>query len=441
MFQIQGKYTTASVFAPEEDIDDALRTQIYDIVNSKAFAFQRVAVMPDASPGSSGVVGLSATISKFVNPSHIGVDAGCTISMMILDKPVPEEKYPEFEHRIRLDVPMGTDINEHSVVDEKEFFRYLSREFSKAKQYWPEYLSGLPSKVTEKWISEQLKRIRIDEATFYKSLNSLGGGNHMLEYGEAVSPETGEVVPGFTVHTGSRNFGTKMCRYWEGVAAMPITKQRQAEIKEDVSRTFFGNKKELKAEIARRIEEEKSTHITGYLSGENLMAYLCDLCFAQCYAKYNHELIQESVEDILLKYGIKTVRKIFTMHNYIDLENKVLHKSSIRSGKGEEILVAFNMRDGVALCEGLGNTDWLESCAHGSGRKMSRNQAKQHISVDDFKETMKDVYSTSVGYGTIDESPMAYKDTEQIKKLISETCRIVSVFKPKINIKATNERK
>jgi hypothetical protein len=49
---------------------------------------------------------------------------------------------------------------------------------------------------------------------------------------------------------------------------------------------------------------------------------------------------------------------------------------------------------------------------------------------------MEGIYSTCIGYETLDESPMAYKDTDTIIDLISETCDIIDVVKPIINIKA-----
>jgi RNA-splicing ligase RtcB len=72
---------------------------------------------------------------------------------------------------------------------------------------------------------------------------------------------------------------------------------------------------------------------------------------------------------------------------------------------------------------------------------MSRNQAKKNISMDDYTATMKDVYSTSVCNETIDESPMAYKPTEEIKALIADTVDILYMLPSKINIKATKPQK
>lgn len=101
------------------------------------------------------------------------------------------------------------------------------------------------------------------------------------------------------------------------------------------------------------------------------------------------------------------------------------------------MLVPFNMRDGIAICEGKSNNDWLCSCSHGAGRKMSRMKAKETLSMDEFTNTMEGIYSTTVCKDTIDEAPMAYKDTDEIKELIKDTCEIKKMVVPKINIKAT----
>ena len=50
---------------------------------------------------------------------------------------------------------------------------------------------------------------------------------------------------------------------------------------------------------------------------------------------------------------------------------------------------------------------------------------------------MEGIFTTSVGYGTIDEAPMAYKDAEEIRKLIQPTCVMVDIMKPQYNFKAS----
>ena len=69
---------------------------------------------------------------------------------------------------------------------------------------------------------------------------------------------------------------------------------------------------------------------------------------------------------------------------------------------------------------------------------MSRAAAKELIDLDEYKEAMKGIYSTSVGTGTIDESPMAYKDPKEILQLTADTVEVEYFIKPVINMKATN---
>ena len=94
------------------------------------------------------------------------------------------------------------------------------------------------------------------------------------------------------------------------------------------------------------------------------------------------------------------------------------------------------MRDGLLLCEGKSNADWNFSAPHGAGRVMSRGVAKRTVLLDDYRASMVDVYSTCVNQNTIDESPMAYKDSAIIEAAIADTCTILEKVKPVLNIKA-----
>ena len=71
-------------------------------------------------------------------------------------------------------------------------------------------------------------------------------------------------------------------------------------------------------------------------------------------------------------------------------------------------LIPINMRDGSVLAVGKGNPEWNYSAPHGAGRIMSRTKAKNELSLDQYKEEMAGVYTTSVNENTLDEAPMAY---------------------------------
>ena len=93
------------------------------------------------------------------------------------------------------------------------------------------------------------------------------------------------------------------------------------------------------------------------------------------------------------------------------------------------------MRDGIAICIGKGNEQWLNTAPHGAGRLMSRAQAKKQIVLGDFENCMDGIFSTSVCENTLDESPQAYKPMDEILSLIKPTVEVIAMIKPRLNIK------
>lgn len=109
---------------------------------------------------------------------------------------------------------------------------------------------------------------------------------------------------------------------------------------------------------------------------------------------------------------------------------------AVSAKKDEILLIPINMRDGSLLCKGKGNEDWNCSAPHGAGRILSRSEAKEVISLDEFEKSMDGIYTTTVSKSTIDESPMAYKPMEEIIGCIADTVEIMKILKPIYNYKA-----
>ena len=127
-----------------------------------------------------------------------------------------------------------------------------------------------------------------------------------------------------------------------------------------------------------------------------------------------------------------------TIHNYISFDDNIVRKGAISAKKGEKVLIPINMRDGSIIAVGKGNNDWNCSAPHGAGRIMSRMKAKETFKLDEFKESMKGVYSTSIVEETIDEAPFVYKPMQEIIDNIGETAEIEKIIKPIYNFKAKN---
>lgn len=432
MLEVKGKYCKdCKIFT--DNIEDSALSIIYDILNNPAFNDAKIRIMPDTHAGKGICIGFTCPVGEFVNPNHVGVDIACRMTCMELSDKIPTDKIKEFERIVKKSIPTGFDINTKVMIDEKDFYRFLNNEYNKARSKNPDYIIELPSVIDEKFITKMLARIGMDNGIFYKSLPSLGGGNHFIEYGVSSENDKGYI----TVHCGSRNFGVKVCNYWCNVAK----KTPKIDINDDIKKIKETVKD--KALWAGMIDELRKTakekNPSEYLSGDNLRGYLSDMTIANAYAKYNHMMFVKTFRNILLHYNIRIVDTFETVHNYISTsDDMMIRKGAIDCSRGRKVIIPFNMRDGIAICEGKGNEDWNCSGPHGAGRIMSRAAAKKNIKLDEFKESMKDVYSTCVCMNTIDESPMAYKDTSEIINLISPTVDILYFIKPVINWKSTN---
>lgn len=394
---VEGKNTKAHIFT--DNIEAAALAWVTDLCNHPAMTGIPVVQMPDVHAGNSCNVGTAYPVGEYVNPDHVGVDIGCTISMHRLSAPVNRDDFALLDHRIRDVIPMGKDICAKNSLNEKELFKFLNSQYGKARSAAPELVNEAP-RIDALFISDFCRRIKMQEGIFYKSLGTLGGGNHFIEYGEDTDSGDGWL----TIHCGSRNLGVKVANHWHNIASNP-----------------------------------KRAEMIGYLWGDALCGYISDMVIAQAYALYNHNVIRDRIFAILRKLcKAKCVESLFTTHNYISLSESapILRKGAVEARAGQKVAIPFNMRDGIAICTGKGNEEWLNTAPHGAGRMMSRAQARKQLSLEEFEESMTGVFSTSVGESTIDESPMAYKPTTEIVGLISPTVEIVSVVKPRLNIKS-----
>ena len=168
--------------------------------------------------------------------------------------------------------------------------------------------------------------------------------------------------------------------------------------------------------------------------GTYLDDYLHDIEICQSFARKN----REKIADLLLeKTGLVAGEAFHTIHNYIDTEEMILRKGAIAAHAGEKVLIPINMRDGSVLATGKGNPEWNYSAPHGAGRIMSRKEAKNVLTLEEYQETMKGIYTTSINNKTLDEAPMAYKALEDIIDSINESVNIIEVLKPVFNYKAS----
>lgn len=436
MITLQGKYCKDCIIFTDDIEEEALKT-IRQILDCKAFENAKIRIMPDVHQGKGIVIGFTSPIGNYICPSHVGVDIGCMIDTYITDTDVNEAEFALIEHRIRKEIPFGFEIYNQTQIDYKHFYKFMNNGLNRMRSLWPEMIDSC-AYCGEEGVSDLCHRIGMDEGKFYKSLGTIGGGNHFVEIGK-----TPEGKYAFTIHCGSRNLGTKVCQYWEKMAMKGLSKKEIKDITAEFKEVWQLKNKPMKGfkdALNAHLEEQKSKRINGFLEGENMVGYLTDMAIAQLYSEYNHYVISQKIEKILNNInGAKVVSKIVSVHNYVDFRDHIIRKGAIRSYEGESMVIPFNMRDGIAICVGKSNENTNCSAPHGSGRKKSRTEAKKTLSLETFRTQMQNVYSTSVCKATLDEAPDAYKPTDEILGLIKETCDVLYLIPPVINLKATDE--
>lgn len=142
-------------------------------------------------------------------------------------------------------------------------------------------------------------------------------------------------------------------------------------------------------------EQVKLDYDLSYVTGSDLNNYLNDMEIAQKFAARNRYIMAETILKAM-KWNKAVVSAFDCVHNYIDIDNRMLRKGATSAQLGEQIIVPLNMRDGSILATGKGNADWNYSAPHGAGRMLSRSKAKAQISLESYQAAMKDVWTTSV---------------------------------------------
>lgn len=436
MIELRGKYNSdCKIFVNE--IDEKTLTQIQSILDQPVSENVPVRIQSDTHFGSGICVGFTMPMTNMLNPKHIGVDISCGMvsGSFSTDKVLNLEK---IDRLIKEQVPMGFDINQETKIKNFPFDEVQKLADIFVNKYNKKFNTNYVSPTyNEKWLVQKLKDIKMDYDKFILSLGTLGGGNHFIELGKSDTYENKYWV---TLHCGSRNFGLKVADYWTNVANgkvknVPKEYNDKLEyiIKNTIDKKDIPNKiSELKKEFGFGVNKE-------YLTGDDMIGYLFDMLFANIYSKVNRKIILNTIKDII---GINSFDEVIeTVHNYIDFNDFIIRKGAIRSYVGEKMIIPFNMKEGLLICEGKSNKDYNFSAPHGSGRLYSRSDAKSRFNLKDFKKEMSDagIYTTSVTKNTIDECPSSYKSSDMIENFLEGTAIILERVKPVLNIKDTGK--
>ena len=395
-FEVKGKYNTAKIFT--DVVDEESIRQVIGVCNLQSLEGTQIRMMPDIHAGAGCTIGTTISLKDKVIPSLTGVDIGC--GMYLIQIAEKDIDFSLLDRVIADYVPSGFDIHTEPLPVAESFD-----------------FSGF--------------RCPVNIENAKKSIGSLGNGNHFIELNH---DKEGTIY--LVIHSGSRHLGLEVCKYYQDLAYHNCNHSSKEEIQKLIqSLKEQGRQREIEKEI-HRLKDVKRTNIPKdlcHLEGKPFDDYIHDMKIAQEYAVLNRQAIANIIME---KMHWTAVESFSTIHNYIDTDAMILRKGAVSAGAGEKLLIPINMRDGSLICLGKGNPDWNYSAPHGAGRLMSRSQAKDTIAMDDFSKTMEGIYSTSVCEATLDESPFAYKNIDDITRNITDTVDIVKQIKPLYNFKA-----
>lgn len=403
--ELQGKYNIAKVFT--DNLEDGASEQIIELLNQDFVHGSKVRIMPDVHQGIGCVIGFTADMGDKVIPNIVGVDIGC--GMLTVELGDIDIDLPRLDHIINRKIPSGKNVhNERKFKFDKLNDLYCFRDLKDTK--------------------------RIE-----RSIGTLGGGNHFIELGQDSKNNKYLVI-----HSGSRNLGKQVAEIYQKLAIDLCSGKEDYFIKREEIITSYkekGRRKEIKKvleELAKEYAElqPKYPKALCYLTGEYREKYLHDMKICQEYASLNRKMMAEIIIYNLFWKSLEDFSHFETIHNYINFKDNIIRKGAISAYEGEKILIPINMRDGSIIAVGKGNPEWNYSAPHGAGRLMSRNTAKEAVTLDDFKKSMEGIYSTSINEYTLDESPFAYKPIEEILDNITETAKVIDIIEPIYNFKA-----
>lgn len=399
MKEVIGKYNTAKVFT--DIVDESSLKQVKTLCDQEFTSGQRIRLMPDIHAGAGCTIGTTMIIGDKIVPNLVGVDIGCGMETLCIkaDSEVSKNFDAEkLDKIIRKNIPCGFEINKYP------------HEFTKEVDW------------------KNIKGI-FNEERAKRSIGTLGGGNHFIE---ADRDEEGNLY--IVVHSGSRHAGLEIAGFYQKEAFKQLNAIDSKAIVEQLKAE--GREQEIN-ETLNKMKQNVVPKDLAYVSGELFDNYINDMKIMQHFASLNRKAMIQKIA-VGLRIGEKDIFDQFTtIHNYIDTDSMILRKGAVSAKKGEKLLIPINMRDGSLICIGKGNKDWNYSAPHGAGRIMSRAEAKKKLSLEEFKNQMSDVWSSSVNEDTLDEAPMAYKNIEDIVSNIGDTVEVIKTIKPIYNFKAS----
>jgi tRNA-splicing ligase RtcB len=348
--------------------------------------------MPDVHLGIGATVGSVIPTLKAVIPAAVGVDIGCGMMaarLSLTSNDFDERKLRKVFDQITRDVPVGFDQHDRALADE-------ARPFQKGLRRILEKHPGVEKRVGK-------------HSDWTRQMGTLGGGNHFIE---VCLDEAGGVW--VMLHSGSRGIGNAIGTYF-----IELAKKDAREDLPDRDLAYF---------------REGARHFDDYVEAVG---------WAQDYARANREAMMDLVLEALRRHLPAfevSGQAVNCHHNYVERETHygeevwLTRKGAIRARAGELGIIPGSMGARSYIVRGKGAPESFHSCAHGAGRRMSRNAAQKLFKVSDLEKQTEGVVCRK-DKGVLDEIPGAYKDIDEVMANQTDLVEVVHTLKQVLCVK------
>jgi tRNA-splicing ligase RtcB len=381
------KYPIKVWLESKDQVEASCLEQAMNLANLP-FLHKWVSLMPDTHTGMGMPIGGVIATDGVIIPNAVGVDIGCGMAFVETNIPAELLKNTDTPNG-KLIQPMIGDILRNIPVGFAHHQKKQECSSLDEANIDNELLSFAPQLLTE------LER-------GYFQIGTLGGGNHFIEI-----QEDDDGIVGLMIHSGSRNFGFKICRHFNGIAR-EMNDQWHTAVPEEFGLSFLP----VDTPAGR-----------SYIEWMNL---------ALNFAHENREHMMERVIDIVGKWfnkysdgPLEFKNTINCHHNYAAIEHHygknvwVHRKGAIRARDNDVGIIPGAMGSYSYIVNGLGCEESFHSCSHGAGRKFSRTKAKEEFSVE---KVINDLKKCNVVLGkhkkddVAEECRFAYKDIDFVIK-------------------------
>lgn len=369
-------------------IEEGALKQAHNLANFP-HTFRHVALMPDCHQGYGMPIGGVLATLEVVIPNAVGVDIGCGMCAVPLSiNRIERTSLQQVVTAIQKHIPRG--FQHHKSRQDIELMPPTE---------------GLPQCGI---VAEEFEHARTQ-------IGTLGGGNHFIEIQQATNG-----VIWLMIHSGSRNLGLQVASNYNQLAREYTKQMQQTDL--------------LKNDLAYL-----------HLASQEAQDYIKEMTYCMQFAFANRLLMLNRIKS-LISDSIKNTEFGVTIniaHNYARLEKHfnqmvMVHRKGATSAKrGEVGIIPGSQGSKSYLVKGKGNPDSFNSCSHGAGRAMGRQQARRSLNLKLQQQILNQqgIIHSIQQQKDLDEAPSAYKNIQEVMHNQDDLVDIFEILQPLAVIK------